>query len=145
MALPAGNEWVRLFTRLSAMSDFTKSIGTIIFMLAPLIAGCIGIAIDMYIARTRYFNILTDALSNSYSLHFYTALWGDSSFKSRTMIVASMSGLLLFPSYSIKKGGLDADDARRFPVCLRRAMNTSSLLLCSGLMGCLVTVNLFMR
>lgn len=110
------------------MSLFWKTWWGFGFMVTPLIVGLLGVAIDIHIARSRHFAVMLDSLQRSQGLQRWLSIWGSTDTLYRTLVVSSVSGGLLFPKYSIKKGLLDAKDIERFPTYLKRRMNIASCL-----------------
>ncbi|POF87142.1 hypothetical protein BGP80_03910 [Pseudomonas putida] len=124
------------------MNDLWKSAWSLVLLLSPFVIALTGVAIDLHIAGSRHFRVMEKALQRSPALDFYINLWGTHSLRSRGLVVAWMSGLLLYPSYSIKKGALHADDVRDFPRFLERRMRIASWLTGSGMLGLLVIYTL---
>lgn len=124
------------------MIDFWKSAWSLVLLGSPFVIALTGVAIDLHIAGSRHFSVMERALQRSPALDFYIRLWGTHSLRSRGLIVAWMSGLLLYASYSVKRGALHAEDVRHFPRYLERRMRFASWLTGLGILGLIVIYTL---
>ncbi|MFK0088119.1 hypothetical protein ACIQUS_12600 [Pseudomonas sp. NPDC090755] len=114
----------------------------IAFGLAPFVIAMPGVAIHYYVACSRHFHIMLAALPNSAWPQQQLVKWGIIVQTSRLNMVGGISGFLLFPSYSIRKGLLDVNDVRNFPPYLRRWLVASVWLTFVGLTWLLLGVGL---
>lgn len=124
------------------MNWFWKTWWGLGLMITPYIIGVLGVAIDVYIARSHYFNDILHALRRSEALRKCVSMWGSSDTFSRALIVSAMSGGLLFPTYAIKRGLLNEDDVNEFPKTLKRWMSIATWLAASGFMLSLFVASL---
>ncbi|MNH11495.1 hypothetical protein D3C79_710090 [compost metagenome] len=104
------------------MTD-TLDVNVRLFLLAsPFCLGLIGLSLDLYIACSRDFKVMTSALQRSDCLPFAKGLCGQQGLKSRVLIVSAISSELMFPNARIRRGSLDAQDYLEFPKGLRTRM-----------------------
>lgn len=124
------------------MSGFwTSGWGTAV-TLAPFVIGLSGSAIMINIACSSKFQLLLNSLERSRSLHFYLRIWRTRTLLSRTMVISAMCGLLWTPTYTIRKGGLNSDDNRNFPIPLKRQMLFASGLVATGFLWLMINAGL---
>ena len=123
------------------MTDFWNSWWAFAFMLTPFVIGLSGVAIGVYIACSRHFNIMLSALPNS-AWAKQQHILGTRNLTSRFYLVGSLSGALLLSDFNIRKGVLDADDVSNFPPPLRRLMTLSTKLACIGMAWLCLAVGL---
>lgn len=93
---------------------------------APFCIGLTGLAIDIHIACTRHYKIMTSAVERSLCLSFATTLWGESSLGSRILVISMIGGTIISPKASIRRGSLDAQDYMAFPHYLKKRLIISS-------------------
>ncbi|MBK3867115.1 hypothetical protein GFL09_05315 [Pseudomonas stutzeri] len=110
-------------------------------MLTPFVIGLSGVAIGVYIACNRHFNIMLSALPNS-AWAKQQHILGTRNFTSRFYLVGSLSGALLLSDFNVRKGVLDANDVSNFPPPLRRLMILSTKLACVGMAWLCLAVGL---
>ncbi|MBT1121250.1 hypothetical protein ACYCFL_17560 [Stutzerimonas nitrititolerans] len=101
-------------------------------LLSPFVISFFGMAIGVYIACSRHFEVMLAAFSSS-AWAQQSRILGTTSLASRCYLVSSLSGALIFPQYLVRKGVLNADDVRNFPPALRRLMVISAWLVCLGM------------
>lgn len=123
------------------MTDFWNSWWALAFMLTPFVIGLSGVAIGVYIACGRHFNIMLSALPNS-AWAKQQHILGTTKFTSRFYLVGSLSGALLLSDFNVRKGVLDANDVSNFPPPLRRLMTLSTKLACVGMAWLCLAVGL---
>lgn len=111
------------------------------FMLAPFGIGLSGVAIGVFIACSRHFNIMLSALPNSAWARQQNIV-GTTSLASRCYLVSTLSGALLFSDFNVRKGVLDANDVSNFPRSLRRLMTLSTKLAFIGMAWLCLAVGL---
>ncbi|MGH8382482.1 hypothetical protein [Pseudomonas sp.] len=85
------------------------------FLLCPFVIGLSGVAINYYVACSRHFQIMFAALPNSAWPQEQLYKGGVILLISRLNMIAGISGFMLFPQYSVRKGLVDADDVHNFP------------------------------
>lgn len=95
---------------------------------APFFIGLTGLAMDIHIACTRHYKIMTSALQRSPCLSYATTLWGETSLRSRVLVISMIAGTLTSPKFCIRRGSLDAQDYRAFPHRLKKRLIISSQL-----------------
>ncbi|MFI7855799.1 hypothetical protein ACIF8Z_02260 [Pseudomonas promysalinigenes] len=94
-----------------------------LFLLAaPFCLSLIGLSLDLYIACSRDFKVMTSALQRSDCLPFAKFLYGQQGLRSKTLIISVISSELMFPNARIRRGSLDAQDYLEFPKGLRTRM-----------------------
>ncbi|MNJ66276.1 hypothetical protein D3C77_623380 [compost metagenome] len=68
--------------------------------------------------------------------------WGTVSLTSRWHVVGTIRGAMLYPSFGVRRGLLDADEVRCFPLPLRRRMVMSAWLSITGFVWMMLAVGL---
>lgn len=119
----------------SAMSDTVITLWKIFILIALYLIGMTGVAIQAYIASSRHFSVMLDALQRSQGLHKFIGIWGVNTLKGRTMLVETMASALWSSNYCLKRGLLHRDDLEAFPVALRKRMKLGSALVLLGCIG----------
>lgn len=100
-----------------------------LFILAsPFCLSLIGLGVDLYIACTRHYRVMTTALQHSECLSYAICLWGEKSVKSRMLVIAMIAGELMFHTASIRRGSLNAQDYTHLPKRLRSKLVVGSWL-----------------
>ncbi|CAM4127277.1 hypothetical protein ABE525_25280 [Pseudomonas wadenswilerensis] len=94
----------------------------IIFGLSPFLVGLTGLMMSAYIACSRDFLVLISAIQSNPWFESQKRSQGTSSFTSRWNLVYSAAGVLICPHLHIRRGLLDAEEFRRFPLPLKRRM-----------------------
>lgn len=113
----------------------------IAFLLAPFVIGLSGVAIGVFIASSRHFEIMLSALPNS-AWAMQKNIVGTTSLASRCYLVSTLSGALLFSEFNVRKGVLNANDVSNFPSSLRRLMTLSTTLAFVGMAWLCLAVGL---
>jgi len=114
----------------------------LIILGGPFVIGLIGLAVDIHIARSGEYALMTSALQRSQCLSYAKMLWGEKSISSKILVISIISGPLLSPGPSIRKGLLDAQDYEHFPKYLKIKIRTASAM---NTAGCaLLTINYFL-
>ncbi|QVM89518.1 hypothetical protein JYG34_15945 [Pseudomonas entomophila] len=98
----------------------------IAILLVPFLTGLAGLAINAHIAASRHFDVMCAALKRSPCLHEELKRGGGYTLKFRSLTVSSMAGALCWPALSIRKGSLDPEDYKNFPVYLKTRMKVAS-------------------
>jgi hypothetical protein len=101
----------------------------LIILATPFTLGLSGFLMTVQLARSGQFYILIHSLRNSHCLVTAIQTWGMSSLKSKISVVSMMSGVVLHPSYFVKRGLLNANDAKNLPAYLKLRMRIASWLL----------------
>ncbi|MFK0090438.1 hypothetical protein ACIQUS_24485 [Pseudomonas sp. NPDC090755] len=115
----------------------------IAFGLAPFAIMLAGIAMGAYIACSRDFNSMLDALPNSLWLKQQIPFWGTTSLKARCYLVNTVCAAMLFPQLGIRRGLFNADEMRNFPTPLKRRMIASVWLTTIGFAWMFIDLGLF--
>ncbi|CAM4016299.1 hypothetical protein [Pseudomonas] len=102
------------------------------FGLAPFVIALSGVAIDVHIACSRHFEVMCTALQNNRGLEQQIQLWGRRGVMSRTLVVASISGALAWPSTGIGRRVLEVEEIHELPTYLQRRMKVSCWLTLVG-------------
>lgn len=110
------------------LTDFLHSLWGLLFLLAPFVLIVIALGIDVHIVISDQFNIMLRALTNSSAISSFSLVWNRRSLKSKVMLISSVSALFMWPEYFMRKGLLDVQDNRSFPVGLRRKIMISAWL-----------------
>ncbi|MEA3234071.1 hypothetical protein OP492_05345 [Pseudomonas mosselii] len=108
----------------------------IAFLLAPFVIGLAGLAIALYIAGARHFQVMCDALQRSEGLREELRNGGVLTLKFRLMRVSAMTAGMFCPTLGIRQGWLDPEDSRDFPVYLKKRMKLG--------MFCIITAIVWM-
>lgn len=88
----------------------------------PFVIALSDLAIALHIAATRHFEVMCAALQRSHGLREELRGGGAFNLKLRLLTVSAMAAGLIWPSRAIRRGWLDPDDYKSFPVYLRRRM-----------------------
>lgn len=110
------------------------------FLLTPIVTGVTGVFINRYVASSRHLNVMLAALKNSRWPEQQILKGGLILPTARVNLVAGVSGFLVFPSFSVRTGRLNAEDLRNFPPYLRRWLIASFWLTILGCIGMLLSV-----
>lgn len=124
--------WEILFSRLSKMIDHLDFKLKLFLLASPFCLGLVGLAIDLRIACSREYKIMTSALQRSDCLNFATRLWGERSISSKIFVISMISSELMSPASRIRRGSLDAQDYLQFPKQLKRKIIISAWLNITG-------------
>ncbi|MFK0090466.1 hypothetical protein ACIQUS_24625 [Pseudomonas sp. NPDC090755] len=104
----------------------------IAFGLAPFVIGLSGVAMSIYIACSRDFDLMLSSLPKSNWLNQQILFWGTERLKSRYYLVNTICAAMLYPPFGIKRGLIDAEEVRDFPRSLRCRMVASAVLVIIG-------------
>ena len=105
----------------------------IAILLVPFVSVFIGIVLITYMASSRQFDVMCAALHRSQCLREELKKGGGYTLKFRSMTVSAMTGELLWPTLSIRRGSLNAEDYREFPVYLKRRMRVAAFYIFTAL------------
>jgi len=119
----------------SIVSETAITLWKIFILIAPYVIGMTGIAIQAYIASSRHFSVMLDALQRNQCLHKFIGIRGVNTLKGRTMLVKTMASALWSSNYCLKQGLLHKDDLEAFPVALRKRMKLGSAFVLLGCIG----------
>ena len=108
----------------------------------PAVALLSGLAINAHIAMSHHYKIMCDSFRRSSALKEEQGTAGDFGLKSRFLIIAGMTAPLMWPNRFIRRGTLDPDDIKAFPIYLKRRMQLSMFLFVSGLILSFALMNL---
>ncbi|MFK0090437.1 hypothetical protein ACIQUS_24480 [Pseudomonas sp. NPDC090755] len=114
------------------MSGFWSSWWAFAFMLAPFVISLSGVAMTIYIAHSRNFEVMIANLQNSLWVTQQVPIFGTSSLKSRCYLLGTISGAMLYPRISVRLGAFDEEDLRNFPIDLRRRLLVAAWLVIIG-------------
>jgi hypothetical protein len=112
------------------------------FLCPPIPLMLLGLAIDFHIAGTQHFRIMCKSFERSPLLLEEMLSTGTIGIRSRFMIVAGMSGAILWPGLFIRRGQLHPDDSKEFPRYLKRRMQLSIGLMSIGAAWCVLGATL---
>lgn len=90
------------------LSDWSASCRLVV-LLPPLVVALGGLGVNAHIAASRHFEVMCAALWRSRCLHEELRLGGAFTLKLRLLTVYAMTGVLLCPDLSIRRGNLDPE------------------------------------
>ncbi|MEG1251465.1 MAG: hypothetical protein RSE37_22720, partial [Citrobacter sp.] len=102
------------------------------FALLPFVITFSGIVMEVWMARSRDFDLIIASQPNSVWLQQQVLFWGTTRLKSRCFVLSTFSGAVLYPKLCVRLGMVDAEDLRNFPPRLRRRLLISSWLIIIG-------------
>ena len=116
------------------MIDITgwPAMAKLIFLLSPFVIGLPGILMSAYTTMTKDYSVVCSAITSNPYFEAVKSAWGGGSFKWRWMVVCTASGLLAFPWYPLRTGGLDLEELKAFPPHLKRRLVRSAWLSMCG-------------
>ncbi|MNE64673.1 hypothetical protein D3C80_1600960 [compost metagenome] len=104
------------------MTDFWSSWWAFAFMMTPFALCFSGVALSMYIAFGRDFDVMLARFEGSNWLKQQIPIWGTRHIPSRFYLVNTLCAAMLHPPFGIKRGLIDADEVRKFPRYLKCRM-----------------------
>jgi len=104
-----------------------------LFLVASPFCLCLtALAMDLHIACSRQYEVMTAALHRSPCLSYSVRLWGEKSVRSRMLVTFMIASAITLPNSSIRKGSLDARDFEHFPKPLKAQITIASWLNTTG-------------
>lgn len=116
----------------SSMIDLQDAIWRLLFLATPFMLILAGLTMLINLARKPNYRNIEKSFKKSQCLKRAVQIWGNKSLRSRTSVVATLTGVALLPSFFIKRNLLDTKEASAFPAHLKNRMRTSSWLLLTG-------------
>ncbi|WP_447343899.1 hypothetical protein [Pseudomonas anuradhapurensis] len=114
------------------MIDLQDAIWRLLFLATPFMLILAGLTMLINLARKPNYRNIEKSFKKSQCLKRAVQIWGNKSLRSRTSVVATLTGVALLPSFFIKRNLLDTKEASAFPAHLKNRMRTSSWLLLTG-------------
>lgn len=91
-------------------------------LLLPAFMALFGLGITWFVAATKWFVVLCEALGNSPGMIEERRRWGTLTLKSRTLVVSGVSAGLVWPRWAICQGLLAEEDFNAVPAYLKFAL-----------------------
>lgn len=114
------------------MIDLQDAIWRLLFLATPFMLILAGLTMLINLARKPNYRNIEKSFKKSQCLKRAVQIWGNKSLRSRTSVVATLTGVALLPSFFIKRNLLDTKEASAFPAHLKNRMRTASWLLLTG-------------
>ncbi|MBH1967661.1 MAG: hypothetical protein I8H81_05685 [Pseudomonadales bacterium] len=93
----------------------------IVFAGGPILLGCVGIALCVYLSR-RHLDAIVDALKNSRYLYIWAQGWRRQGWIGECVLINRVAGIVVWPQYYIRCGDVDPLEIRRFPSHLKKLL-----------------------
>jgi hypothetical protein len=101
----------------------------VIIVGGPLLLCYVSLAFSLYLSR-RHLDTMLDALKGSRYIAVWAAGLRYQGWFGRFMLVAKVSGMVMWPGPGLRAGELSPDEIRNFPAHLKRLLTAKSVLNC---------------
>ena len=99
----------------------------------PFLLSILGCSISAFVAATRFFDVAYSSIRSNPGLEQMKQFWGHKSFRARWLLVCFICGILIYPSVHLRRGHLNMDELKAFPLRLKRVLKASAWLTIIGM------------
>ncbi|NBA97151.1 hypothetical protein [Pseudomonas sp. R5(2019)] len=104
----------------------------IMFAGAPFFLAIGNLIFSLYLNR-RYLDAMVDALRNSRHIILWGSILQCQGLKGRLMLLAKISGVVMWPGMFIRAGEIDSDDIKNFPPHFKRLLKIKLVILTTAM------------
>ncbi|MCO7521679.1 MULTISPECIES: hypothetical protein [unclassified Pseudomonas] len=110
------------------MNEKLGPIVTLTLLTPPIILIATGLALDLYLTKSKNFHEITSSLKRSQCLDTARHTWSEHSRTTKLLIIFQLCGAMAISKISIRKGLLNEKDVAEFPKNIRQIMALSAWL-----------------
>lgn len=109
--------------------DFWNSWWAFAFLAGPFLLIIVSFMLSLYIGN-RHLDAMLEALKNSRHIVIHGAGLRDGGWFARQMLVAKITGVMVWSGSLVRSGEMDADDLKNFPAHLKKFLSAKIVLTC---------------